>query len=122
MNQFRACVCLPPLARWNDGENCADMDAAYDPAHSAHAGFIAGICTPEGNAQDECPGYSSETQVVILCIQQMFDEGPPPTADCTGDCYQMHGHYINMTNTRYTKIACGIATVSGKVTAVQDLQ
>jgi len=122
VNQFRACVCLPPLARWTEGESCADMDAAYDPSHSAHAGFVAGICSPEGNAQDECPGYSSETQVVSLCIQQMFDEGPPPTADCTGDCYQMHGHYINMTNTRYTKIACGIATVSGKVTAVQDLQ
>lgn len=122
VNQFRACVCLPPLARWNEGESCADMDAAYDPANGAHAGFIADICSPEGNAQDECPGYSSETQVIGLCIQQMFDEGPPPTADCTGDCYEMHGHFINMTNTRYKKIACGIATVNGKVTAVQDLQ
>jgi len=122
VNQFRACVCLPPLARWNAGEACADMDAAYDPSHSAHAGFIAGICSPEGNAQDECPGWGSATQVISGCIQQMFDEGPPPTADCTGDCYETHGHYINMTNTRYTKIACGIATVNGKVTAVQDLQ
>jgi hypothetical protein len=60
--------------------------------------------------------------VVSQCLQQMFDEGPPPTATCAGTCYEMHGHYINMTNTRYTKIACGIATVSGKVTAVQDLQ
>jgi len=122
VNQFRACVCLPPLARWNAGESCADMDAAYDPSHSAHAGFIAGICSPEGSAQDECPGWGSATQVISGCIQQMFDEGPPPTADCTGDCYEMHGHFINMTNTRYTKIACGIATVNGKVTAVQDLQ
>jgi hypothetical protein len=60
--------------------------------------------------------------VVSQCLQQMFDEGPPPTATCTGACYQMHGHFINMTNPRYTKIACGIATVNGKVTAVQDLQ
>lgn len=122
VNQFRACVCLPPLARWNDGESCADMDAAYDPANSAHAGFIAGICSPEGNAQDECPGWGSATQVISQCLQQMFDEGPPPTADCTGDCYETHGHFINMTNTRYTMIACGIATVNGKVTAVQDLK
>src|SRR3569623_1748176 len=122
VNQFRACVCLPPLARWTDGEACADMDAAYDPANGAHAGFIAGICSPEGNAQDECPAWGSATQVISGCIQQMFDEGPPPTADCTGDCYEMHGHFINMTNTRYTKIACGIATVNGKVTAVQELK
>ena len=122
VNQFRACVCLPPLARWSDGESCADMDAAYDPANGAHAGFMAGICSPQGNAQDECPGWGSAAQVISGCIQQMFDEGPPPTATCTGDCYQMHGHFINMTNTRYTKIACGIATVNGKVTAVQDLQ
>jgi hypothetical protein len=122
VNQFRACVCLPPLVRWNDGESCADQDAAYDVANGAHAGFIAGICPVEGSAQDECPGWGSATQVISQCLQQMFAEGPPPTATCTGACYQMHGHFINMTNPRYTKIACGIATVNGKVTAVQDLQ
>src|SRR4051794_16902197 len=37
VNQFRACVCLPPLTRWTAGESCADQDAAYDPSHSAHA-------------------------------------------------------------------------------------
>jgi hypothetical protein len=34
----------------------------------------------------------------------------------------MHGHFINMTNTTYTMVACGIVTVTGQVTAVQDLQ
>jgi hypothetical protein len=122
VNQFRACVCLPPLARWNDGESCADMDAAYDPSHSAHAGFMANICMPQGNAQDECPGWNSATMVVDGCLQQMFAEGPPPTATCTGTCYEQHGHFINMTNTHYTRVACGIATVNGQVTAVQDFQ
>jgi Zn ribbon nucleic-acid-binding protein len=122
VNQFRACVCLPPLARWNDGEACADMDAAYDPANGAHAGFIAGICSPEGNAQDECPAWQSSTMVVSQCLQQMYDEGPPPTNPCNGSCYQMHGHFINMTNTSYTMVACGIATVNGQVTAVQDFR
>jgi hypothetical protein len=37
----------------------------------------------------------------------MFNEGPPPTNPCTGSCYRQHGHYINMTNTRYTRVACG---------------
>jgi Zn ribbon nucleic-acid-binding protein len=123
VNQFRACVCLPPLARWNAGEACADMDSAYDMTqNSAHAGFIAGICSPEGNAQDECPGWQSSTMVVSQCLQQMYDEGPPPTNPCDGACYQAHGHFINMTNTSYTMVACGIATVNGKVTAVQDFR
>jgi uncharacterized protein YkwD len=122
VNQFRACVCLPPLTRWTAGESCANQDAAYDPANGAHAGFIADLCSPEGFAQDECPAWPSETQVVSGCLQQMFDEGPPPTANCTGDCYETHGHFINMTNTSYTMVACGIATVNGQITAVQDFQ
>jgi hypothetical protein len=123
VNQFRACVCLPPLARWNAGEACADMDSSYDATqNSAHAGFIAGICSPEGNAQDECPGWQTSTMVVSQCLQQMYDEGPPPTNPCDGACYQAHGHFINMTNTSYTMVACGIATVNGKVTAVQDFR
>jgi len=122
VNQFRACVCLPPLTRWTAGESCANQDAAYDPANGAHAGFIAGICSPEGFAQDECPAWPSETQVVSGCLQQMFNEGPPPTATCTGSCYETHGHFINMTNTSYSMVACGIATVNGQITAVQDFQ
>lgn len=122
VNQFRACVCLPPLARWNAGEACADMDAAYDPAHGAHAGFLGRICKPEGFAQDECPGWQSETQVVSACLQQMFDEGPPPSQPCDDACFEMYGHFINMTNTTYTMVACGIATVNGQVTAVQDFE
>jgi hypothetical protein len=122
VNQFRACVCLPPLARWNAGEACADMDAAYDPAKGAHAGFIGKLCSPEGFAQDECPGWPSETQVVSGCLQQMFDEGPPPSGPCDNTCFEMYGHFINMTNTTYTMVACGIATVNGQVTAVQDFQ
>jgi hypothetical protein len=122
VNQFRACVCLPPLSRWTAGEPCADQDAAYDPSHGAHAGFIAKICSPEGYAQDECPAWPSETRVVSGCLQQMFDEGPPPTNPCNGSCFETYGHFINMTNTSYTMVACGIATVNGQITAVQDFQ
>lgn len=122
VNQFRACVCLPPLGRWTSGEACADQDAAYDPSHSAHAGFIAKLCSPEGYAQDECPAWPSETAVVSGCLQQMFDEGPPPTNPCDGSCFEKYGHFINMTNTSYTMVACGMATVNGQITAVQDFQ
>jgi hypothetical protein len=125
VNQFRACVCLPPLQEWKDGEACANQDSMYDAQHQsdgAHAGFKAKICAA-GNAQDECPGYRSNDQVISGCLQQMFNEGPPPMMPCSGTCYQQHGHFINMTNTRYTSIACGFFTnTDGKIWAVQNFK
>jgi hypothetical protein len=126
VNQFRACVCLPPLPRWTAGEACADQDAQYDSQqNTAHAGFQAGICA-SGNAQDECPNWTGSTpeKVIDGCLQMMFDEGPPPTATCTGQCYSDHGHYINMTGTKYKNgVACGFyTTASGGIWAAQNFQ
>jgi hypothetical protein len=122
INQFLTqCACLPALTRATDGEACADQMAAYDAAmNSAHAGAIAKICTPSGS-QNECPGYASNSQVISLCMQQMWDEGPPPTTSCTGTCYEQHGHYINMTDPSVHRVACGyFTTSSGQVWAAQN--
>ncbi|RYZ02091.1 MAG: CAP domain-containing protein [Myxococcales bacterium] len=122
INQFLTqCACLPALQRRTDGEACADQMAKYDADHnSAHAGIQADICKP-GGSQNSCPGYSSNEQVVGLCLQQMWDEGPPPSPDCTGECYETHGHFINMTDDSVTRVACGFyTTASGKVWAVQN--
>ena len=126
VNQFRACVCLPPLPRWNAGEACADQDSEYDSQqNTAHAGFTAKICAA-GNAQDECPDWSGSTpeKVIDGCLLMMFNEGPPPTATCTGQCYSDHGHYINMTGTKYKSgVACGFSTTSsGSIWAAQNFQ
>jgi hypothetical protein len=122
INQFRTqCACLPALARWNDGEACADMMAMYDSGGTtAHAGFIAKICSG-GNAQNECPGWPSEAQVVSSCLQQMWNEGPPNMTPCSGTCFQTYGHFINMTSTRNKKVACGFfKAASGKLWSVQN--
>jgi hypothetical protein len=125
VNQFRACMCLPPLKRWNDGEACANQDASYDAMNQsmgAHAAFKAKICAA-GNAQDECPGWRSNTEVISGCLQQMFNEGPPPMTPCSGTCYEQHGHFINMTNTHYTMVACGYYTgADGKAWSVQNFK
>ena len=116
VNQLRAeCQCLGPLERWRDGEACADMQAEYDGMGAgAHGGFRAGICSPSGRAQNECPGYSSMGQVIGTCLQQMWDEGP-------GEPFSAHGHYINMTNPAHSRVACGFYTTpSGRVWAVQN--
>jgi hypothetical protein len=122
INQFRTeCACLPALDRWEEGEGCADQMAMFDSAqNSAHAGFMMDICKG-GNAQNECPGWSSASQVVDSCLQKMWDEGPPPMTPCTGDCFATYGHFINMTNKSMKKVACGFyKTEDGKVWAVQN--
>jgi hypothetical protein len=116
INQFRwECQCLPPLERWTEGEDCADEQAQYDgEGGGAHGGFRAGICSPRGNGQNECPGYSSVDQVLSLCLQQMWDEGP-------GEPFEEHGHYLNMTNPSFNRVACGFyTTAGGAVWAVQN--
>ena len=106
INQLRCeCQHLPPLMRWREGEACADMDCDYDSTHGAHAGFLAGICSPRGSAQNECPDWGGAAGIISGCLQLMWDEGP-------GDFYgpPAHGHYINMSSTSYTRVACGFGS------------
>lgn len=120
VNQFRACVCLPALERATEAEDCLDQQAEYDSTHSPHAGFIDGICEPQASAQNECPGWGGPEDVVDGCIQSMFNEGPPPTDECEDQCYQDHGHFINMTGTRYTRVACGMYQDGDETWSVQN--
>ena len=122
INQFRVeCWCEAPLVRWTEGEACADEQAAYDADRDQpHAGFSDGICE-SGWGQNECPGWGSEEQVLSGCLQMMYDEGPPPSSSCEGSCFQAHGHFINMTNPDFGRVACGFhTTASGEVWSVQN--
>jgi hypothetical protein len=131
INQFRVtCACLAPYERWKDGEACADQMAMYDTTmpNMPHAGARAKICGNGQIAQDECPGWPSNDQVISGCLQQMWDEGPPPSGtsllQCESDtagCFQAHGHFINMSSTSSKRVACGFATnAQGAIWAVQN--
>jgi hypothetical protein len=116
INQFRwECQCLPPLDRWPEAEDCADQEAEYDYNQGqAHAGITMRICEPGGGSQNECPDYTPNFDVINFCMQQMWDEGP-------GDDFQQHGHYINMSDTGVTKVACGLyVTPDGHFWSVQN--
>ena len=118
INQLRwECQCLPPLARWTEGEACADEHAEYDANGAGpHGGFRDDICSPGGRGQNECPGWGSVPQVIGGCLQQMWDEGP-------GEPFLEHGHYINMTNPAHSRVACGFHTTDGgEVWAIQNFQ
>jgi hypothetical protein len=113
INQFRwECQCLPPLARWADGEACTDEQSANDQSSaSPHGNF--GACGE--SAQNTCPDWPSEQDVVVGCLQAMWDEGP-------GEPFIEHGHYINMSNTQYSRVACGRSSSGGGVWSNQNFQ
>jgi hypothetical protein len=110
-NEFRARVSLAPLARQPGRDACLDGEAQSDGAtHTAHGAF--GRCQEGG--QNECPGWPGPIeQVIDQCLAQMFAEGPGPFAG--------HGHYLNMTDPKFSSVACGFATApDGKLWLVQD--
>jgi len=116
INQFRwECQCLPPLERYPEAESCADQQAQYDyEVDEAHAGIRAGICEPGNGSQNECPDYAPSFDIIDFCLQQMWDEGP-------GEPYEEHGHYINMSDTGVTRVACGrYVTPEGNIWSVQN--
>lgn len=115
INALRASIGLDALARWSDAESCADSEAESDSGSGqAHGAF--GRCNE--SAQNECPGWGAMTGaggIVPGCLDMMWAEGPGP--------YSGHGHYVNMTNPAYTKVACGFhVTSGGAIWAVQDFR
>ncbi|WP_437795251.1 CAP domain-containing protein [Sorangium sp. So ce693] len=114
INEHRATLGLPPLARWVEAESCSDEEAESDGNTGEFHGAF-GTC--DENAQNECPGWGGPPDSMIVpCLQLMWDEGP-------GEDFEKHGHYINMSSTRYTKVACGFHTFpDGSVWAVQNFR
>jgi hypothetical protein len=114
INAYRASIGRAPLARWVAVETCVDGQGLADSQSGVpHSAF--GQCTE--HAQNECPGWGGPPAAMIgTCLQAMWNEGP-------GSDFPTHGHYINMSNPGYTKVACGFAVLSdGRVWAVQDFQ
>jgi hypothetical protein len=114
INSLRATLKLPPYARWTEEETCAGGEAQTDSASGvAHSAF--GSCME--HAQDECPGWPGPPASMIdSCLMQMWAEGP-------GTDFSTHGHFINMSSTMYSKVACGYYTLAdGSVWAAQNFQ
>lgn len=114
INNYRSSIGRAPLARWTAAEACVeDQGFADNQSGTPHSAF--GQCGEW--AQNECPNWPGPPEQMIgTCLQLMWNEGP-------GEPYSAHGHYINMSNPGYTKVACGFAVLpNGRVWAVQDFQ
>jgi len=114
INDYRATVGLAPYVRWKDGESCADGEASSDSSSGTpHGAFPS--CGEF--AQNECPGWPGPAiDMIPDCLAMMWAEGP-------GADFGTHGHYINMTSTQYTQVACGFHTQGdGSVWSVQNFR
>ncbi|MFV8750447.1 CAP domain-containing protein [Nannocystaceae bacterium ST9] len=114
INMYRATLDLPPYERWIEAEVCSGEEAQSDSmTQTPHGAF--GQCGEW--AQNECPGWPGPPeQLLDGCLAQMWAEGP-------GEPFSEHGHYINMSSTQYTKVACGFyQTGQGDYWAVQNFQ
>jgi hypothetical protein len=110
-NAYRAQVGAAPLVRNTPQEYCTDAEAKSDfESGKAHGAFQS--C--KESAQNECPHWSGTPEDVVKnCLAMMFAEGP-------GEPYSAHGHYINMTNTKYTQVTCGFYVSGGSIQMVQN--
>lgn len=114
INAFRATEGKPPYERWTDAEACTDAEAKSDSeTKKAHGAF--GRCAE--SAQNECPNWGSDVEKIISgCLQSMWNEGP-------GEPFEAHGHYLNMSSTKYKRVACGFhLTADGKLWAIQNFK
>jgi hypothetical protein len=116
INSYRATLSLPPYAAWDDAPTnaCIDGQAKADAAsNTAHSAF--GHC--QESAQDECPGWPGPPDSLLDgCLAAMWAEGP-------GTDFSQHGHYLNMSSTKYTKAACGFfETADGNYWAAQNFK
>lgn len=114
INDYRATIGLFPLDRWYEAEVCSSEQAQSDAeTNTPHGAF--GQCGEF--AQNECPNWPGPPESMIgPCLAAMWAEGP-------GEDYALHGHYLNMTNPSYTKVACGFFIKDdGRVWAIQNFR
>lgn len=97
INSYRASLGLPAYQRWNAAETCAVQQAQMDSqTQTPHGAF--GQCNEF--AQNECFGYGTAIEAITQCLASMWAEGPGPPGP-------EHGHYLTMSSTQYSKVACG---------------
>lgn len=92
INAYRAWEGKGPLARWTEGESCADEEVAIDEVNGPHSSF--GMCGE--SSQNECLGFAPDQ--IGYCQAVMYSE------KFTGD--QGMGHYLAMTGD-FSRVACG---------------
>jgi hypothetical protein len=135
INRLRATQSLPPytLVNTDTEDMCVDEQATADEAAGvAHQSWMnnypSAAC--DGNGQDECEGYGNTVAGITQCLDDMWNE--KNQSDCTGcvgctafggACPNCNfsgtggqpecGHYVNMSATYFSSVACGFSAAPG---------
>ena len=110
INEYRATEDLKPLTLASEEkQTCADKQSADDlKTNEAHGHF--GDCGEF--AQNSGPNFSGSWQKNASAVAEyylkMMWEDEKAKAEKGVTEYAQIGHYLNMKNTSYTKVACGI--------------
>ncbi len=110
INEYRATEDLKPLTLASEEkQTCADKQSADDlKTNEAHGHF--GDCGEF--AQNSGPNFSGNFQKNASAVAEyylkMMWEDEKAKAEKGVTEYAQIGHYLNMKNTSYTKVACGI--------------
>ncbi|OWV09012.1 CAP domain-containing protein [Fibrobacter sp. UWB5] len=110
INEYRATEDLKPLTLASEEkQTCADKQSADDlKTNEAHGHF--GDCGEF--AQNSGPNFSGSWQKNATAVAEyylkMMWEDEKAKAEKGVTEYAQIGHYLNMKNTSYTKVACGI--------------
>ena len=117
VNAKRATEDLPPLVRaTEEREKCVvtqamdDMAAGKGHANFGDCGEFAQNTGPDINTQ----WYGTEKKIVDTYVNMMWDDEKKLVTSGerdpdSKDDYPYIGHYLNMKNTKYKSLACGIA-------------
>lgn len=111
INEYRATENLKPLTLASEEkQTCADKQSADDlKSNKAHGHF--GDCGEF--AQNSGPNFNGKFQKNATAVAEyylkMMWEDEKAKAEKGETEYAQIGHYLNMKNTSYTKVACGIA-------------
>ena len=117
INEYRATESLPPLSlAAEEKQTCTEEAAAADLAENSPHGHF-GDCGEF--AQNSGPNFNTSWQknasaVAEYYLKMMWEEEKALVTSGERDPekkedYPYIGHYLNMKNTSYTKVACGIA-------------
>jgi hypothetical protein len=135
INMYRATVTtamLTPLKRATaEQEECSQRGAKMDgDSMQAHGAARSGLCSSTGlSAEDTCPGwpvggggfgggqYATIADALKGCLKSMWQEGDPSEGRdaCIKDqsgCFQMHGHYLNMSDPNNSAVSCAFYKMS----------
>jgi uncharacterized protein YkwD len=123
INKDRAAHHRKPLTLDSAQSQCSLRHTKHMAAQDfiSHDDFPSDVCTPHvwvGENVGVAPGDPVSGAAELE--QMMMAEGPCPDAGCPHGEFEQHGHYLNLTSKRFTRVGIGAYISGGQVWITED--